>query len=224
MQTQMTKLIKTTTLVGFLALSLAQVEGGITMNWGAADLLKSDGTTPVPVGGLVILVADTGDNGFLLPAPGAFVSGDDVELARVAVGDGGYPAGQFLVSLTSLALGDKGNGNIWKVGDPLQMYWYPDLTTAASAPGAGAAYGAFRTDTVFFYSDAWVTPSDPSTVALQFVNVTRGGSSPDSFGVANLTVVPEPVNCALAAFGGIVLLAGVVRRCRFRGIARLARQ
>ena len=77
--------------------------------------LKTATNSPMPVTGLVILVASTTDSVFTPPAPNAFVTGDDIIVGRWDLSAVNEPC--LLLDLTTVAL----NG-IWNAGDPLKLY------------------------------------------------------------------------------------------------------
>lgn len=182
--------------------------GGITINFGAADLRVAtvDGGGLMPSGGLVIIEASTLDATFGVPSLSGFVSGDDIEIARGTVG----PDGQFSLSAAGLTFsGD------WNQGDPLLMRWFPSLTLSSSAPAGGTHFGQFRTDSVIDGSQiAWFTPPNGDTDALNFLTFSQGGSNPNDAGLADLTVVPEPM--AYPSIFALCCLVGTVVVRKFR--------
>ena len=101
-----------------------------------ASNLKTATNSPMPVTGLVLLVASTTDNVFTPPSPNAFVTGDDIIVGRWDLSALDEPG--LLLDLTTIALGGD-----WNAGDPLKLYWFPTLTLATLTPGAeGVPYGA----------------------------------------------------------------------------------
>lgn len=170
-----------------------------------ADLLKSSDGTPMPVNGLVLLVASTTDSTFNGPTAGSFVTGDDIVVARFDLASGGTNG-----VVIAFAGGLRLTGN-WNAGDPLAIYWYPTLTTNSTAPSAGTPYGFYTTSTPQDDSAAWITPSD-GTVAweLRFITTDSDtdyhstGSNPASAGLANLVVggAPTPPQLAISLLSG----------------------
>ncbi len=180
-------------------------------------LYNSDGTTPEGVGMLVQLVVSSTDNVFTAPNSGSYTGGssDDFVLASFIINSGAGTVAQPLIITFS--------GNIG-AGDQILLRWFPTITgptppslTQAGAPPAGSPYGQFRTDIIENFSNAtWVLPADGSTIDLNFLTTSGGGTQPDSAGRANLLVsaIPEPSTYALLACGiaGIAYLGRKTRR------------
>lgn len=171
----------------------------------------------MPDGGLLLLVASTTDTTFTTPTATSFTPGtDDIVVAKFAlnsttVGVGGDTNQQITYTYS-------GNFN---VGDPLELFWYPTLTTSATTPGNNTSFGMFRTDQVQSAdgSDiAWIAPANGGPYNLFFLTTSQGGSNPDAFGIANLTVnpVPEPSIYAVLGLG----LGGLTFAAMRRRVAR----
>jgi len=164
--------------------------GAVTFNFGAGYLYTSSGVgNLVPVGGLVIIAASTDNLSFGAPNDMTFLSeSDDREIARGSVN----PAGEFALDKVVTYADYPG----LSIGDPLRIYWYPELTTSDLKPTLGTSYGVFYSDVKQYGSDiAWFVPTDSGdTVALSLItkNYDSNADNFDSAGVANLTVVPEP--------------------------------
>jgi hypothetical protein len=164
-----------------------------------ADLLQNADGTPMPMTGMVLLVASTTDSTFNAPTAGSFVSGDDIIVARFN-----------LMGATNGVLIDFAPGLIlsgsWNAGDPLAIYWYPTLATNATAPGGGTPYGFYTTNAPADGSDPWVTPANGTTaIDLRFitdnsdtVNGHATGSNPAAAGLASLVVSGPPTPPSLA--------------------------
>ena len=203
------------TIIALSALVISSVSGfaSITINLGAAELVQSDGTTPIPAGSLLQLVASTTDNVFTAPTAESFIGGsaDDLVIASFGSNNSAGP-GSFTGPITFNLSGNLSSG------DQIMLRWYPTLTTASSAPGGTTPYGQFRTDSVENFSDiAWVIPADSATVSLNFLTQSDGGTQPDSAGTANLVTpapIPEPSSVALAVVGGAALVGMLRRRAR----------
>ena len=171
-----------------------------------------------PKGALLILAADTGRDGFDLPTPGSFL-GNDAELARWDVDfEITDPEPSPGTSTTSVSISLAAVPNL-DVGDPLKIYWYPTLTTAATAPGAGTQYGAYRTDVDPDGSTAvkiaYILPEErQSPWNLDMLTFAGGGTLSEETGKASLSVVPEPSTYAMAAGIGCLAFGMAVRRLR----------
>ncbi len=205
--------IKGALVIGALVLTTLGAQASVTINLGGDELFMADGTTPIPLGSLIQLVASTTDNTFSAPTAGDFVGGssDDVILASFnsnnALGSGSFEQ-PIVFNLT---------GNL-NAGDQLLLRWWPSLTAAASTPGS-TTFGQFRTNNVENFSDInWTVPADGSTVALNFLDTASGFATtpePNSAGAASFSTaaVPEPSTYVSALMG----LAGI-------GLATLRRR
>lgn len=209
------KLIQYLILLATLCSPLAS-RAAVTFNMSAATLFDSDGTTPVPTTGLMLLVADTSaSNGFSSVAGGSSLSvnsylngTDDLILAKWALGASSGTPGLFSDSASNLTLG----GNNWVAGNALALLWFPTLTTSSSTALDGASYGIYfnsaTTGTSLDSGDPWITPAS-GTKSLNLLTSGFGGSHTNAATTASLTVsaVPEPSRVILAAFGlGLISL------------------
>jgi hypothetical protein len=192
-----------------LLVSAATLQADITINLAGGNLYRSDGITLQPEGTIVQLIVSRGDNIFTAPTPDSFTgnSPDDLILETFTVNSG---PGFFAEPVNFTLSGTLGPN------DRLLLRWFPTLLAGTSAPGGGAEYGEFRTDTVQSDPDgsdiAWFVPSDGSIVGLNFLTENQGGSNPEVAGIANFTVIPEPSTYALLAVG--IAAIGIVRRRR----------
>jgi PEP-CTERM motif len=199
--------LKSLLVAGVVLATAVAASATVTLNVGAEVLFQSDGTTPIPAGSLIQLLASTTDSVFTAPTPSSFIGGsaDDVILESFAAPDNSGFAGDDIVVTLS--------GNL-NAGDPLLLRWWPTLTLASSTPGAGTPYGQFRTDVTENFSDSgWFIPSDGSVISLNFLDESSGiapNPEPDSAGTASFVVVPEPSTFALGALGALGLV--LVRR------------
>ncbi len=211
-----TLLLSTFAAAAFLT---ASAQATLTLNLTAGILYQSNGTTPVPDGTLLQIIASTTDNSFTAPSASSFVGGssDDTVVASYALNHNtvGSAGGDF----HSIVLTLSGN---WTAGDQLLLRWWPTLTTSSSSPGANTTYGQFRTDAVENGSTtAWVTPADGQTVNLNFLDTAAGGTEPNgngqgsTNGAASLTVVPEPSTYGMLGMG---IVAGGVYLARRRKV------
>ncbi|MBD5778705.1 fibronectin type III domain-containing protein [Pelagicoccus sp. NFK12] len=151
--------------IGLGSLALASVGySSISFNIAAGTLRDSSGVAIN--NGLVILAADTDDDGFALPNATDFLPGaGDVEVARWNFSEGGGLDGEFLASKV-IADYDAGG---WSEGDALALFWYPTLDKTASEPGAGVKFGVFADPTNESTGDPWVMPADDEHLySLQF--------------------------------------------------------
>jgi hypothetical protein len=209
------------TFIYFLALCVpAVVNAAYTFNISAAYLNEQNGN-PASQNGLVLLIADTLQNGFATLSDSTpvslngFINGpsnDDLILARWQLGASSQTNGMFSDAANNLSL----QGN-WNAGDPLALLWFPTLTTASNTASGGTRYGIYNNlavanDPSLDGGARWVTQGD-GTYALNFFTSSAGGSHLNSEGNASLTVaaIPEPSKVLLL---GIGLGTIVVRRRR----------
>jgi len=186
-----------------------------------AELLKDAAGNPMGRDGLVILAGSTSPNGFVAPtATQFFPNADDFELARWDLHNPGLEQDGVLFRFQNVNV----TADFTPGTSPLQLYWFPGLTTAASAPGAGTQYGVFTDNIGHNGSDAWSMPGKSGgtegTRTLRFAtkDATTLFSPGEGFfdpsaGNASLTVVPEPSFYACAL--GVGCLGWAVAR-RFR--------
>jgi hypothetical protein len=212
--------MKQLTILTLATLSIA-LQASATINFDLqAEKLQDSSGASIGVNSLVMLVADTGGNGFSSLQPsaalsaGSFLNGsDDQVLARFNLSSTAT-AGEIAVSPT-LALSGS-----WATGNPLALLWFPTLTTASTTAPAGTTYGIF-TGSTLDGSSAWVTPTNGAngyklyffTTAATDLPLTPPGHNAAALGKANLTIaaVPEPSRVMLVGLG---LGAFIVRRRR----------
>jgi hypothetical protein len=181
----------------------------VTLDFSAGRLYDSTGTL-LPDGTLVVLVADTLENGFgTLQAGtvdvGNFLNGDNQVLARGAINGGFFGAGTARASTGPVDL-ESDDFSQLSTDDPLAVIWFPGLDASSFSFTSGASYGLF-TDV------DWIIPAAGSTESFQFLTIARGGDYAETLGRANLIAVPEPSACAALA-GLCALGLGLVRRRR----------
>ncbi len=182
----------------------------------AGGYLKDQSTTDVPYGsGVLLLVASTGDSTFTAPSTsstltvGSAISpgSDDIVLFKSTIsGDGNLNGaqnpGEFRQLTGALTLGTAASGTV-AAGDPIIMYWFPTVSSAATTLTAGTDYGAYRSiiaagSTDADGSSAWYVPSNgTSAYNLLFLTSDAGstintGTSGIAYGQAVDTVAPEP--------------------------------
>jgi hypothetical protein len=181
----------------------------VTFNFDANRLDDASGN-PMLLNSLVVVVASPTDSIFGGPSGESFVTGDDVVLGKFTL-DSGLGAGYFQRSVP-INLNDFAG---LSTGDPLQLYWYPTLTVAATQPGFNTAYGQFRSDTPETVNHfPWAVQPDGGAYEIAFFTTEGGGSHPASAGDASLvTPVPEPSHYA-AAFAACCLAWAVINRNR----------
>jgi hypothetical protein len=189
----------------------------------AGLLENSTGTAPVPIGGLLQLLASpTGTFGS--PTTSSFAGGNDVIVENFAMNYNSGTTGEVTITFSSISLSAAGVS----AGEDLILRWYPTLTYSVATnyqttgPSLLTTYGQARSDTIEFSpavdpsETIWVVPAAGSTVDLDYITTSDGGSYSNTSGyAANLvTGVPEPSTWALAgsAFGFMIALRAWSRR------------
>jgi len=209
---------KFTTLVFCSFCLLNSAEAGTILFDLQADILKDSLGNPMPTTGLVLLVADTNQNGFATLAEGSSLAlndslnnGDDRVLARFDLSTNGTAG--YLGEGPSITYGTG-----WDIGDPLALLWFPSLTTASTSVAGGTNFGFFS-GAALDGSNAWITPADATSGhKLYFftsdATIFGAGSHAASLGNASLTVdaIPEPSRALLSMIGFVAL--GLRRRRR----------
>lgn len=186
--------------------------GDFTINF-AAGILTASNSTPLADGSLVVLLTNGINGSFSAPSVSAFVTGDDVLLGSFATNSVDFGTAGGLVATLNPAFSSS-----LTVGQQIMVRWFPSLTTASVAPGAGVSYGQYT----FTGGNAESTLADWTIPASGVISPTLAtaavfGSLPDSAGQASLTTpsaIPEP--SAFAFFGGVAVLGLAVWRRRSR--------
>lgn len=202
------KILKAASAAVLLAVSCVSARADVGFSINAADLRGGvGGNAPMPVGGLVLFVASTGDGEFAAPRADYFVlpGGDDIVLMafEMQIDD------VFSGALANVPLGVNG----LTTGDLLQLYWYPTLTLETYDGGLGSPgevrYGTYTDSVGVDGSEIWAVPSDNvSAYNLLFFTLSSGGGTRDNdLGYADYIVAPVP-EASNVIFGGLAL--GVV--------------
>ena len=201
------------------------------------DLLQTaTAGVALPLTGLVLLAADTGNNGFGpvtvtsigsgtgnvfssgLTLNGA--AGDDLILWRSDL-SGGFNLAGLLLAAPSLTRGTYGDVT-WGTGAPLALLWFPNLTIDSTNTVAGTPYGLVSGGSAL--GQPWVTPGDVSAYQLYFITTndtnTTGldGTSLPSLLVASHTVSAIPEPATTAALVGLGVLGFAMHRRRRRTV------
>ena len=203
----------------------------VSLEIDAGILRNATGTSTVPVGGLLQLVATPSGSAanFVQPTATSFVGGDNVVVASFAMNyffGTGETDNVVTLTLQNIAIS---TATTFDQGDPLLLRWYPTLTISSTAPGIGATYGQFRSDSGEAGGIAWVTPADGTSLTvpngLNFLTMAASGTHPDVEGFASSIVspVPEPSIYILLGLGFGGLTFGLVHRRRGMTSHRRAR-
>ena len=192
------------------------------------DQLRDSAGNAIGQSSLFVLVSSTTDLTFgaitedSSTAVGSLLNGDDKILFRGDLATFGTGSNGVVSAATGGLTLDSGLLSGWTSGDPLALLWFPTLTTASGTIASGTTYGLYTNGTPVDGSDAWITPTDPTTDhALLFytqagsdLSPGAGASNLSSAGNASLTVagIPEPSRALLGMIGLTAL--GLRRRRR----------
>lgn len=210
----------------FVALSFSTLPAQTVTFVASAGSFSDSSGADVPTGSLVLLVADTAQNGFgsLLSGhalvAGSFLNGDDQIVGRMVTASDGLAADTFaLVPLASNP--SPGAYTSLNTGDPLAVVWFSMLDGTSTQLTAGDNYGLFfnssLTDTVD--GNPWFVPAQGNTITLHFLTGAQGGTHAAIEGRTSLAVSAIPEPAMSAAVAGIVLFAVAARGRRSRSSA-----
>ncbi|MDQ8202507.1 fibronectin type III domain-containing protein [Pelagicoccus sp. SDUM812003] len=171
--------------------------GAVSFNLYVDAIAESDGSTLISDEGLLVLVVDTGSDGFSLPSAGSLVNGNDEivtywDLAEEGVGDA------YISLASDLVEWQAG----WTEGSDLALFWFPDLSKDNMTPTADTAYGVFSDAAGLTSGDGWELPSDGeimhrlamfTTAATKFSSLA---SLPADVGVTSYAVSNPPSTTA----------------------------
>lgn len=201
-------------LVVLASLFATAVRAGVTIDFGGGQLYDQN-HVPLSSGSLVLLVADTGNNGFspltagTLTVDSLLANSDDLILAMSSVTDLGSFQG---VSDSFSGVFHKD----WTAGNALALIWFADVSGGVLY--GDEHYGLFTSAIGEDGSDPWITPANGTFLhTLTFITTSAGGSvHADSAGDASLTVAAIPEPATSAACAGLLALALVAWRRRAR--------
>lgn len=209
--------------LALLALPFPLAAVTVSFNIEAESLQLPGGQGPAPIQSLVLLVADTGGDGFQPVRPGILT---DVGSAIDGQNDVIIYRGDYSVTEQPGLLFETVTLNFdaptfWQAGDGIGLYWFPALTLATPATTIDDQYGLYTDPAGIDGSDPWIAPPGGSVINLTFINGAAvilfdgliDGSNPAAAGFADQVVVPEPAWTALA-IGMLVLLLRPLRRLR----------
>jgi len=173
------EIMKSTCAIVLLALSCVCARATVSFEISATELRTAGGASLMSLNGLVLLVADTSNDGFSGLTAGApltvnsFLSSDDLILFRGDLSAGGLG---YFVGAASPGLG----GNLG-TGDAVKLYWFPTLTLSSTTAAEGTTYGSYRSATGLDGSAPWVVPNDGSS-AVELKFFTTGNNQGEPFG------------------------------------------
>lgn len=190
----MNKLLSLTLSAGLVAASTASAKVSFTLAIEA--LTQADGVSAISDSGLLVLVVDTGDDGFQLPGDGSLVSGNDEVVTYWDLDDYSFTS----ADITLTTDGGVDYGANWSEDDSLALFWFPDLSASNMVPGSDTAYGVFADAAGFASGDAWRMPADGTfihslrlltTAATQLI-LAGTGEQPSLLGATAFAVSNPP--------------------------------
>ena len=198
-------------LLALFAFAATAAHATVTIELDAGYLRgQPNGGTPaaMPVGGLLLLISNTGESLFDSATAGHYVTGDDSIVAAFAMNDNG---GGGTLPEDQTPLNGLPYGGTFVSGDELALRWFPGITYTqyedGVLPTASEYYGTYSAGTSApDGGNDWVVPAD-GTLAwdLDFFTSDDSGAEPPSAGYASseIAAVPEPGSIALltGAFG-----------------------
>lgn len=173
--------------LALLALAASPLSAGVSLVGQVGTFFGDDATTPVPVGSIAILVADTDKNsqaGLVNPlgttlSLGSSLGGTSGDLIVGVYSVGTYPADDLGHVVTGIDFGGTTftYDQSFTAGTDLWLLWFPSQSVAGAVLGAGVPFGSYRSDTVDFASGAdiaFVAPPDGSVASLNAFSTSTG--------------------------------------------------
>ena len=209
-------LLKRCALAVFSSVLLAGSAQAFSLQISAGRLTDGDGQD-LSNGSLVVLVVDLNRDGIAAPDASSFAPGADDFIigdlgAQFLTGQGTLASGQIVRN--DLSLGDPAfdGGPSIDSGDPISLFWYPEVTHAAYTANNDLAPGETPFGAYNFNSDtpnpSWVVPDgDGDTVDLQALTDTLIGGAGipgqelQALMNTNGAMIPEPSSALLALLG-----------------------
>jgi hypothetical protein len=167
-------------------------------------------------GGLLLLIANTGENSFLSAGVNQYVTGDDSILAAFAMNDNGG------TNEVTAMLGPLTYGGAVAAGDEVALRWFPGITLSqydeGLLPGLGQYYGTYSAgNSIPDGGSPWFIPADTgATLDLQFYTTDNGGTQSPIQGYADSEIeltagVPEPATASYLT-GALALCGWMISR------------
>ncbi|MBS0632449.1 MAG: hypothetical protein JSS11_11075 [Verrucomicrobia bacterium] len=191
------------------ALAASHLTAAVSLIGQVGHLFRSDSTTSVPAGSVVLLVADTDKT----TAPGLVNPlGTTLSVGRTL----GGASGDRIVGVYKTS--DLGGGLIgvdfggttftydstFTAGTDLWLVWFPGLSATGGQVGSAEPFGAYRSDTLDTASQstiAWVAPPDGSTSTLNAYTSSLGFGLATDSQLSATSVTSAPVATAGIYFG-----------------------
>lgn len=133
--------------------SLAQASISVSLD---VESLKAAGAQNAS-SGILVLVVSQDDANFSLPQAGSIIpaGSDDAIVTMWDLTTQSLPDDDFTLLSKSIAY-EAG----WSAGDPLGLYWFPNLTIGNPVPSADEDFGFFADTSNVQSGDDWIMPTD----------------------------------------------------------------
>lgn len=173
---------------------------------------------PLSDGRLVLLVADTGNDGFgpLLSGralhTGSFLNSDDQILFGTSIDSDSFGAGSIVGSATGLKFSDFPS---LTVGRSLALIWFSSATSESLS--GGEEYGLFTGGLTPLAGNPWAVPAQGALIELSFLtDAVDEGVYSSLLGQTSHTVsaIPEPSTYAVLLGLAVLGFAAYRRRSR----------
>ncbi len=182
------RLIKLSSLIFTLSFAFLS-QGAISVSLDV-ESLKAAGAANAS-SGILVLVVSQDDNDFSLPEAGSIVpaGSDDAIVTIWDLADQSLPDDDFTLLSKAISY-DAG----WAAGDPLGLYWFPNLTAGNPVPSANEEFGFFADTTNVQSGDDWSLPADGALLhSLKLFTsdadeLVSGGPSPNGVAISDFAI------------------------------------
>lgn len=169
-------------LVALFLSAASTLSAAVSLVGQVGTLFQDDAVTPIPVGSLVILVADTdkaAHAGLANPfgttlSVGSYLGGNSDDLIVGLYSASILDDGVIGVDFGGTTFSYDGS---FSAGDDLWLLWFPSQTVAGAILGAGVPFGSYRSDIVDFGSGsdiAFTAPPDGTIASLNAFSASTG--------------------------------------------------
>jgi len=173
-----------------------------TLSLNALGVLYGANGNPLANGSAIVILVDTGNDGFGDLSQGSTFSSDsDDKILGNAILTSNDLAGAPGLTGQQIIIDFAASGGADLAGKKMMLVWYDKQASAMSVsggPGSGVRFGTYRTDNIQDFSDiGWTVPADGLNVTLNFLtdSIDGAGNNPESDGeVKFITGGSGPVN------------------------------
>jgi PEP-CTERM motif len=204
-------------LAAALTLSALPLNASVSFSGVAATGIRDNSGVLIPVGSLVLMIADTGAAGFGSATDGSLVGGESLAENAFLVGDyivqrnssgNSFGVTQAPGTVTAENLTTSIPTGTVTPGTPFAVMWFTQAAATTTAI-LGENYGIVRDTGWLFPADgsAYTFTTSATPTSTQFRTVQNAGNAVNTIGP-----VPEPSRLILLGLGGMGLLLRR-RRC-----------